>query len=277
MRDLIVLKLILNRLRKNKTILAMLKGAIAIFSIVVTHYAGFLSGFPIVMISASAVDMFPTFSTLFLFYLTFCYSVSRVAGFVISQGMAGSSILSSVFYYRRPRIPRLRAYIKQYKSRVTEESFLYYGMTLSIFLLLFYITYVHPKELRLSPYFLIATVFILIAALLKSDILVLKPKAIIKRIKNKLRLKYRDNLFSAYVSLGFGIVLCAAFYAGDLRRDRLMQENATAYKSSMLEGNVKILMSNSRSVVGVEEGEEMVTWIYASKDAVQRFNYRKRN
>lgn len=277
MKDFLVFRAMLSKLAEKKILLACLKAGLALLSLVVTHYAGFVSGFPIVMVSAAAVDMFPTFSALFLFYLTFCYSFSKIAAFIVSQGVSAFFISRGAFRFRQRRRQRLRAYIKDYKQRPTDESLWYHMFAMLFFMLLLYQSYVKPKVLDLGAYFFLAVFLIAIAALLKSDILALKLESVVKRLKNQRRVKYRSNLISAYISLGFGAVLCVAFQAGDLRRDKLMQEEPISYKSNTLDAQLVVLMSSSSSVVGVEEDDLSYTWIYATKDSVQRFRYEKRS
>nr|WP_152665034.1 hypothetical protein [Pseudomonas toyotomiensis] len=271
------LGLILNKIKENKLLISLAKGMLVVLSILVTHYAGFLSHFPIALVSAAAVEMFPTFSALTLFYVTFCYSFARVAGFVVSQGGVAFSIFIGAAYHRKGWRQRLRQYVRLYKNRPAEESIWNVGITIIFFFCLLFLVYVTPESLNLGPVFYVCSVMILMAVLLKSDLMVLKPKSLVKRVKNKRRKKYRESLFASYLFLGFGVVLSGAFVSGFLRYDRLMGEQPIVYKSANLKAELKVFISSSDSVVGLQEDEDYITWIYASKDAVMRFPYRRKS
>lgn len=269
------LDLILARIKEEKILVSLAKGLLVILSILVTHYAGFISHFPIALVSAAAVEMFPTFSALTLFYLTFCYSFARVAGFVFSQGGVAFSIFIGAACHRKGWRQRLRQYIRLYKNRPAEESIWNIGITTIFFICLLFLVYVAPESLNLGPVFYICAVMILMAAILKSDLMVLKLKDLAKRLKNKRRKKYRDSLFSSYLFLVFGLMLSGAFLAGSLRYYRLMGEGSVVYESANLKAELRVFINSSDSVVGLLEDEEYMTWVYASKDAVMRFPYKK--
>lgn len=272
-----VFKVGLERLNDNKVLKSAVKSGLALLSIMVTHYAGFLYKLPSAIVSVAAVEFFPTFSALFIFYLTFCYATARVFGFLFSQvGVVGYIFFSSAVY-RYGRYVRVKKYLKTYKARSEEESNFYLISVGIVFSLLFLIAYVRPVSFEFSSFFIFCVAVIFISAVLKTDILVLRFRSVVRRLINERRLKYRREMIASYMFVVVGMFLALSYYAGVLRFERLERERAVEYASDYLVGDLKILMSNKDAVLAIEDSEEFFTYVYASGSAVIRLPYKKQN
>lgn len=263
------------KLNEYKLLWLCLRGVFIFLALVITHYAGFITGFPIWVISAAAVDLFPTFSALFLFYLTFCYSVARVMGFVLSQFIVSMSIFFTGADRRGHKFRWLRKYVVNYKGRSDEESAYYWGMTVFAGVGLLFLTYVTPSGFTLSIIPMSAVLVLIFAAVLKTDILVAKPSKLFRKLKKRPR--YRGNLISGMGFVFFGVVLSLSYYAGVLRFERLINEKPIDYASSSLKANLVVLISNRDSVLGIEETESAISWIYSSGEVVMKRTYEKKS
>jgi hypothetical protein len=266
----------LESLNKNKVIKEFLKGVLALLSVVVTHYAGFLYKIPSVMISVAAVEFFPTFSALFAFYLAFSYATARVFGFLLSQIAAISYISVGSIVFRYGKFLKIKRYLKLYKDRMKEENNLYWVFVVLLFCLFFSFAYVRAVTFEFSGFFIFCVVVIFVAAVLKTDILVISPMSIARRAVNKLRLKYRREMLASYMFVLVGIVLALSYYTGVLRFERLQGEKAVEFKSSGFNGSIKILISNADAVLAIEENDEVFSYVYASGKTVIRLPYSKK-
>lgn len=138
------------KINEHKVLWLCVRASLIFLAFIVTHYAGFITNFPIWVISAAAVDLFPTFSALFVFYVTFCYSVARVMSFLISQFFMVISITTDGVDRRGHKFLWLRKYVKRYKNRSDEESAYYWAMTAFVFVGLLFLIYVTPSEFTLG-------------------------------------------------------------------------------------------------------------------------------
>ncbi|MDR8016016.1 hypothetical protein [Ectopseudomonas guguanensis] len=270
-----VIKLGLERLNSNKVLKGAIKGGLALLSIVVTHYAGFLYKLPSAIVSVAAVEFFPAFSAIFIFYLTFCYATARVFGFLFSQLAVVGYIFVSGMIYRYGRYVRVKKYLKAYKARSEEENNFYLISVAAMFLGLFLIVYVRPVSFELSGFFIFCVVIIFISAILKTDVLVLRFGSVLRRLFNERRLKYRREMIASYMFVVVGIFLALSYYAGTLRFERLEREKVVEYTSDNLVGDLKILISSKDAVLAIEDNEEFFTYVYASGSAVIRLPYKK--
>ncbi|RIA36173.1 hypothetical protein DFO61_0635 [Ectopseudomonas oleovorans] len=248
--------------------------SLVFLAFIVTHYAGFITNFPIWVVSAAAVDLFPTFSALFIFYVTFCYSVARVMSFLVSQFVVAVSITTDSVDRRGHKFLWLRKYIKRYKNRSDEESVYYWGLTTFSFVGLLFLIYVRPSDFTLGSVSIGALVVLVVAAVLKMDVMVLSPKRVASKVMRKAR--YRNNLLSSMGFVFFGVILSISYYAGDLRFSRLINESPVEYVTSGFKSNLVVLISNADAVLGLEETENSVSWVYFSKGVVMRRSYEKK-
>lgn len=248
--------------------------SLVFLAFIVTHYAGFITNFPIWVISAAAVDLFPTFSALFIFYVTFCYSVARVMSFLVSQFVVAVSITTDGVDRRGHKFLWLRKYIKRYKNRSDEESVYYWGLTAFSFVGLLFLMYVRPSDFTLGSISIGALVVLIIAAVLKMDVMVLSPKRVASKVMRKAR--YRNNLLSSMGFVFFGVILSLSYYAGDLRFARLINESPVEYVASGFKSNLVVLISNADAVLGLEESESSFSWVYFSKGVLMRRSYEKK-
>ena len=262
------------KINEYKVIWLCARVSLVFLAFIVTHYAGFLTSFPIWVISAAAVDLFPTFSALFIFYVTFCYSVARVMSFLVSQFVVAVSIIIDGVDRRGHKFLWLRKYIKRYKNRSDEESAYYWGLTVFSFVGLMFLVYVRPSDFTFGSVSVGGLVVLVVAAFLKMDVIVLSPKRVVRKIIRKSR--YRDNLLSSLGFVFFGIILSLSYYAGDLRFDRLTNESPVEYVADGFKSNLIVLISNSDSVLGVEESDSSVSWVYFSKGVMMRRSYEKK-
>lgn len=106
------------------------------------------------------------------------------------------------------------------------------------------------------------------------DVMVLSPKRVARKIMRKA--KYRNNLLSSLGFVFFRVVLSLSYYAGDLRFARLINESPVEYVAGGFESNLVVLISNSDAVLGLEESESSVSWVYFSKGVVMRRSYEKK-
>ena len=263
-------------LNKNRVLKEFLRGVLALLSIVVTHYAGFLYKVPSVMISIAAVEFFPTFSALFAFYLAFSYATARVFGFLLSQIAAISYISVGSIIFRYGKFLKIKRYLKLYKARLKEESDLYWMFVVLLFCFFFSFAYIRTVTFEFSGFFIFCVVVILVAAILKTDILVISPVAIARRMVNKLRLKYRREMLASYMFVFVGVVLALSYYTGVLRFERLQGEEAVEVASGGFTGSVKILISNADGILAIEENDEVFNYVYASGETVIRLPYNKK-
>lgn len=262
------------KIHEYKVLWLCVRVALVFLAFIVTHYAGFITSFPIWVISAAAVDLFPTFSALFIFYVTFCYSVARVMSFLVSQFVVVVSITVDGIDRRGHKIAWLRKYVRRYKNRADEESVYYWALTAFSFVGLLFLIYVSPNDFTFGSVSFAALFVLVVAAALKMDMIVLSPKRVVVKFVRKAR--YRNNLLSGLGFVFFGVILSVSYYAGDLRFERLINESPIEYVSDGFKSNLIVLISNSGSVLGIEESEDAVSWVYFSKGVVMRRSYEKK-
>ncbi|SDI71003.1 hypothetical protein SAMN05216588_12284 [Pseudomonas flavescens] len=275
MTTVTAMKVTYEKLKEQQFLMLCVKFALVFFALSITHYAGFIAGFPIWVISAAAVDMFPAFSKLSVFYIAFCYSISRVLGFVTSQFIISISTIASGTGKKENKFSWLKKYVVDYKGRSEEESAYYWVLTIFSTVGMVFLTYVTPSDFAFSTVPVLAMVVLVVAALLKMDVMVVRVSKI--PIKILRRPKYRANLVPRMGFVLLGFALCLSYYTGLLRFERLMKEPPIEYKSGDFTASLVVLISSGDSVLGIEETEDFVYWTYSSGDTVMKRSYRKKS
>lgn len=113
-------------------------------SLASAHYSGFMSHVPFELVSIVAVDLLPSFISIFVFYFILCYSIARVFAFGLSQFYSSFFHMFAAFVLRlRRHWPKRfgRAGVRVYKEAIHYEPFLYWFLCFFIFLFVFNFAY----------------------------------------------------------------------------------------------------------------------------------------
>lgn len=248
--------------KKTRTTLAKL--LLALLSLGSAHYIGFLIEIPFEMLSLISLEFAASFIALFAFYLTLSYTVSKVFSFALSQFYYSISALvaSGVLAFRnaRPKKPSSKL-VKLHKDTPLLEKVSYWLAISICFPFLFNFSYLRLNIEQTSQLIAVTFFSILVASILKTEILI-RPKRQIRRILDKKRSALRRRLFRDYIYLAAGSAVALSFYTGYLRYEKIMHEERPYIEHKKYNGWAKILMKSGSSYLLVDDLKKPDTLIY---------------
>lgn len=246
----------------------ILTSLLAIASVSLAHYAGFVIGLPLQIVAAAGGAMAPGVTTTFLFYVALCVVLARVA-----VGVLQIFLLPQVLFtdraehgYKLQGIRKKRKYIRSYNRLQRNEGYIWFGLQALIFiacLLGLYIDFKFTWQSGVAV--LLALFFIALSGAFRARfLLILNWTLFIKRIKH--RNSFRLNAASAvFVTIASALVI-TSFFIGSMRMSMLKKANPQQITNQYFAGYAKLLASSGSSTLLFEEDENRARYIYATSE-----------
>ena len=247
-----------------------IKITLVVLSLASAHYSGFMSQVPFEMISITAVDFLPAFISVFVFYFVLSYSIARVFAFGLSQ------FYMSVFYsmlvlplWLRKKWPEKfrKSGVKTYKEITKLDPFIYWLILGCILVYVFNFSYLKFDYFKIGGHVKFLAISVFVALIFKAGFTIRNPLVVFKRMVNKRRVAYRRSLLKAFIYFLTGFSLGLSFYAGVLRYDKVVAEDAVNLKIGEYSRFVNLLVSSGGAFLAVDKSQELEVYIYA-KDNV---------
>lgn len=266
-RDTPLLKQILTQAKLPKdrtTVTSAIKAFLAFLSLGTVHYIGFLMEVPFEIVSIASLKFLTNFVATFTFYLTFCYMVTKVFSFAISQFYYSAlAPLAALTFAASKRFPGWlkKPARKMHRETNLAEKLIYWAFFVIIFSFIFNFSYLKFDYYLVGRMTWMLLIGITLAAMLKSGILI-RPKTQIQRILDKKRVALRRSLLRDYSYFLAGSAVAISFYTGMLRFDKIMSEDVVVFNNGKYQGQVHVLLSMDDAYLLIESSFKKQTFLY---------------
>lgn len=250
----------------------MLKAVMAFLSLGTVHYIGFLIEVPFEIVSVASLRFVTSFVATFTFYVMFCYMVTKVFSFAISQFYYSAlAPLAALTIAASKRFPKWLAKPAKKMHRETNiaEKLIYWVFFFLIFTVMFNFAYLDFDFSTVGQLTWMGVIGVVIASILKSGILI-RPKTQIQRILDKKRIALRRSLMRDYSYLLAGSVVAISFYTGMLRFEKMMTEDLVNFESERFRGQVHVLLNVNDTYLLVETGFKKRIFIFLTESMMMR-------
>ncbi|POA73770.1 hypothetical protein C1888_06515 [Pseudomonas sp. GW531-T4] len=261
------------KLPKDKTTIASaIKALLAFFSLGTVHYIGFLMEVPFEIVSIASLKFLTNFVATFTFYLTFCYMVTKVFSFAISQFYY--SVLAPLAALTFAASKKFPGWLKKPARRMHRETnmaekLIYWTFFFIIFSFMLNFSYLKFDYSTVGKMTWMWVSGITLAAILKCGILI-RPTTQVQRILDRKRVALRRSLIRDYSYLLAGSAVALSFYTGMLRFDKIMTEEVIDFKSEQYQGQVHVLLSIDDAYLLIESSFKKQTFLYLTGTIMMR-------
>lgn len=260
---------------EKKTLLAVFKLVVAGLSLSTAHYVGFMCAIPFEMVSIIAIDFMASFIGIFLFYLTLCYTAARFFSFIASQVYASTSIAIIALMLRlKKEWPELlsKPWRRMHgETRIAEQIFYYFILFVGS-VLLFNFSYLRFDYIEAGRSLVIISGVVVVALILKTDILARWHREVVARLADKKRVRYRARVLRDSIHILAGTALLLSFYSGFLRFDKLQGEDEVYLEFGDFSGKVNLIIKSGSSLLAIDNRSEPKSYIYLNEDIFIRLD-----
>lgn len=257
----------------KKSINLTLRIFLVAFSMASAHYSGFISHMPFEFVSLVAVDMLPSFISVFVFYFIMCYSISRVFAFGFSQIYLslGHALAAFVLRLRRHWPKKFnKSGRKMFKESIRYEPLAYWFLCLTILFMVFNYSYLKFEYGAVGDLSLMLMLGVITALVLKSGLMARSPRTVLKRLLDRKRVALRRSMLKAFIYFLTGGALSISFYTGYVRYDKILKENEVYLEVGKFTGEVNVLMSANGSLVAVDQKTAPETYYFLNDKLLVR-------
>ena len=248
-------------------------------SLASAHYSGFMSHVPFELVSIIAVDLLPSFISVFAFYFILCYSIARVFAFAIAQFYASFfHMLAAIALRLRRHWPKRfgRAGVKIYKEAIHYESVFYWLFCLLILLFVFNFAYLGFNYSEVSIFSLVLGAGMVVALVFKAGFFARSPLVVIKRLFNMKRVALRRTVLKACLYFLTGGALVLSFYTGYIRFDKVRGEDEVYLEVGKFSGKVNVIMSANGSFVVIDQKTTPETFYFLNDELMIRLKEKEK-
>lgn len=246
----------------------VLTSLLAIASMSLAHYAGFVMELPLQIVAAAGGALVPGVTTTFLFYVALCAVLARVIiGFLQVFLLPQIIFLDRVEHGQRLHsTKKKRKYVRSYNTLLRNEGYIWLGLQAISFAICLFGLYI-DFNITWKPgvaIFIALTLVALSGAFRAKFLLMLSWASFIKRVKT--RSAFRLNAGSAsFVTLASALVV-TSFALGAMRMSTLKNANPQQLSSQYFSGYANLLASSGSATLAYEKKGEDARYIFATKD-----------
>lgn len=250
---------------KRKIVMAVL----AVFSISLAHYAGFVMQLPLPILAAAGSAMAPGVTAAFLFYLALCSIFARVMVSVMQFiYLPGMIIVDRVRFGKLISIQKKRKYVRTYHELLQKEGLLWFSAQIFITVVGMFAVYANvPATLRTGFIILISVLLVAVAILFRARyFLILKTGRFIERWNKSST--FRANTATAMMVTLPAVLVVIAFVSGALRIKLLENTEPQQVTNCYFSGYARLLVSSGSASLLLQETGQKKRYIYSTPEYV---------
>lgn len=247
----------------------LLVGFLAIMSLSLAHYAGFLFEVPHQLVAVVGLPLASGVTATFLFYVFFCAVVARVLTAMIQ--LVTLPFLAAVDRLERGFGVKMdwahqRRFVRSHKQTIKWEGFVWVLFQLALFLLLMMAIYVKFAATWFSSVGLfISMVLVVASGLFRAGyFLQPKPRVFIRKIKTR-RANYGRLASASFVTVTAALVI-AAFFIGAMRAQLLRNQSPQMIVSKEFKGNASVIASYGQALLLFQRQNANFRYIYSTPE-----------
>lgn len=248
---------------------SMLGGVLAIVSLSLAHYAGFLMKVPLQIVAVAGLPLAKGVTATFLFYVFFCAVFARVLTsvfqLVVLPCLAMSDRLERGFR-RKMDWSHQRRFVRSHSQIIKWEGTVWMAIQALLFLLLMLAIYVKFTITWISGVGLvISIVLVILSGLFRSGFFLQpKPRTFIRKIKTR-RVRSGRAASAAFVTTTAALII-VAFFMGGMRASLLRDQEPQTVVTKELTGLASVIASSEGTLLLYQKQGVELRYIYFSPE-----------
>lgn len=248
---------------------SILAGLVALVSLSLAHYAGFLSSVPLQIVAVAGVSLAKGVTTTFLFYLFFCAVSARVLIAIVQLATLPFLALSDRLgrgFRRTMDWPRQRRFVRTHSETIKWEGIVWILMQALLFLFLMLGIYIKFSVTWLSGMaLLLSIVLVVLSGLVRSGFFLQpKPRTFIRKIRTR-RVRSGRTASATFVTIT-GALVVVAFFMGAMRASLLRDQTAQRIVTKEFTGMAAVIASSEGALLLFQKQNADLRYIYSAPE-----------
>ncbi len=249
---------------------ALLGGVLAIASLSLGHYAGFLMKVPLPIVAVAGLPLAKGVTATFLFYVFFCGVIARVLISMMQLAVLPFLAIADRLgggFGRQMSWSRRRRFVRQHSQTIRWEGFAWLLMRALLFLLLMlaiYLKFTFTSWISGAGIFF-SIVLAVASALVRSGFsLQPEPRTFIRKLKKR-RARLGRAVSAAFVTTTAALVI-AAFFIGSMRASLLRDQKPDAIVTKEFNGIATVIASSEGALLLFQKEGAEFRYIYSTPE-----------
>jgi hypothetical protein len=248
---------------------SVLAGVLAIVSLSLAHYAGFLMKVPLQIVAVAGMPLAKGVTATFLFYVFFCAVFARVLAsmlqLVVLPFLAVTDRLERGFR-RRMDWPHQRRFVRSHSQTIKWEGYIWIAIQALLFLLLMLAIYVKFTITWISGVGLLTSiVLIVLSGLVRSGFFLQPiPNTFIRKIKS--RPARSGHVASAAFVTTTAALIIVAFFMGSMRASLLRDQGPHMIVTKEFTGMATVIASSEGAILLFQKQDAELRYIYSAPE-----------
>lgn len=244
---------------------SVLGGVLAIASLSLAHYAGFLMNVPLQIVAVAGMPLAKGVTATFLFYVFFCAVSARVSISILQ--LVALPVFAAIDrlepgFRRRMSWPHQRRFVRSHSRTIKYEGYIWIFIQAFLFLLLMLAIYVKFTITWISGVGLfMSIVLIVLSGLVRSGFFLQpKPRTFIRKIKT--RPTHSGRAASAVFSTTTAALIIMAFFMGSMRASLLRDQQPHMIATKEFADMAAVIASSDGSLLLFQKQAADFRYIY---------------
>lgn len=248
---------------------SLIGGLLAIISLSLAHYAGFLMKVPLQIVAVAGMPLVRGVTATFLFYVFFCAVFARVLASILQLAVlpfiAAADRLHPAFY-RKMDWSRQRRFVRSHSRTIQWEGLIWIGIQSLMFLLMMLSIYVEFAGTWASVAGLFASIILVVlTGLLRAGFFLQpKPKIFVNKIRAR-PVRAGRAASAAFVTATAALIIIA-FFMGAMRASLLRDQQAHPIVTKEFEGKAAVIASADGALLLFQKQGTEMRYIYSTAE-----------
>jgi|GEM_PF-838347 len=248
---------------------SLLSGALAILSLSLAHYAGFLMKVPLQIVAVAGLPLAKGVTATFLFYVLFCAVFARVLTSMfqlVALPFLTATDRLELGLRRKMTWLHQRRFVRSHKETIKWEGYIWVILQAAIFLLVMLAIYVKFTMTWFSGVGLFTSIiFVVLSGLVRAGFFLQpSPSIFIKKIKR--RPAYSGRAASATFVTATAALIVTAFFMGSMRASLLRNDEPHMIVTREFTGNANIIASTEGALLLFQKQGDEFRYIYSTPE-----------
>lgn len=248
---------------------AVLIGVMALLSLSMAHYAGFLMSVPLSIVAVAGPTLAGGVTATFLFYMFFCLVIARVLAAMMQLiTLPVLPLIDRIAYgFALPMTwEQRRRFVRKHTETITWEGGVWALVRLILFLLCMLALYVEFTMTWVTALVLLGSVMsVVLSGLFKAGFaLQLKPRTFFRKIKTR-PTRMGGIASAAFVTIT-GASVITGFLMGGMRAELLRSQQPHMVTAKDFKGMAAIIASSNGSLLLYQKQDEERRYIYTAPE-----------
>lgn len=248
---------------------SLLGGVLAIFSLSLAHYAGFLMKVPLQIVAIAGLPLAKGVTATFLFYVFFCAVFARVLASILQLIILPFLALNDRLergFSRKMDWKRQRRFVRSHSQTIKWEGYVWIAIQAFLFFLLMLGIYVNFTVTWNSGIALVTSIVLVVLSGLVRSGFFLQPNPIIFSRKITTRPTCSGRAVSAAFVTITAALIVMSFFMGGMRASLLRDQEQQRITTKTFNGMATVIASSEGALLLFQKQGAEFRYIYSTQD-----------